>query len=300
MRVLVTGASGLVGQAVVQALVARGDEVVALSREPGRHAWPAGVQPLQWDARSPLPDVEADAVVNLAGERVIGRRWTASQMGRMRDSRIGVTRRVVEWIASQPGPPPLVSASAAGYYGFRAEGPCLEPRPAGEGFLAELAKEWEAEASQAPGRRVVLRFGPVLSPAGGYLGTILPFARLHLAGPIAGGQQPMPWVHVDDAVAAVLWALDQPVAGTFNVVSPGAAGRTQREFARALAKACGKRLQLAVPPAAIRLRFGQGAGPALAGGQDLRSTAIERAGFSFRHRELGPALSDLLGSRPAA
>lgn len=193
MRVLVTGASGLVGRDLVAALAARGDSVVALSRDPPRHGWPAGVEAVRWDGRSPIPArLRADAAVNLAGERVIGRRWTAGQRERMRGSRIVVTRRLVGWANASSDPPAVVSASAAGYYGFSAAGPCPEPRPAGAGFLADLAREWEVEARATRGRLVVLRLGHVLSPRGGYLGTLLPFARLRLAGPIAGGRQPMP------------------------------------------------------------------------------------------------------------
>lgn len=296
MHVLVTGASGLVGRAVVRALLARGDTVVALSRDPDAHAWPSGVHAVRWDARSPLPRAleRMGAVLNLAGESVVGTRWTKAVQARLRDSRTGVTRHLVEWIAAQPRPPPLVSASAAGYYGHDAEGPCPESRPAGSGPLAQLALDWEAQARRTPGPLVVLRLGHVLSPEGGYLGNLLPFARRHLAGRIAGGRQPMAWVHLEDAAAAFLWALDHPGAGTFNVVSPGAAWGTQREFAAELARTLGKRGQVPVPLALIRLRFGAGAGPALAGGQDLRSDALLACGFRFRHAGLREALADLL------
>lgn len=301
MHVLVAGASGLVARSVVRALVDRGDRVTALSRDPAAHrdAWPAAVHAIAWDARSPLPDLPAsappvDAVVNLAGEPVVGTRWTKGVRQRLRDSRIGVTRHLVAWIARQPRPPALVSTSAAGYYGHDADGPCHERRPPGDGFLASLARDWEAEAHATPGPLVVLRLGHVLSPEGGYLGNLLPFIRLHVAGRIAGGRQPMPWVHVDDAAAAYLWALDHPGAGTFNVVSPRAAGGTQQAFAAELAHACGKRGQFPVPLVLIRLRFGAGAGPALAGGQDLRSDALQAKGFRFRHVDLRAALRDLL------
>lgn len=292
MRVLVTGASGMVGRSVVDALVRRGDRVVALSRHPEAHAWPVGAEAVAWDARSPLPGIAADAVLNLAGESVVSGRWTRARRQRLRDSRLVVTRRVVEWVNAQPRPPPLVSTSAAGYYGSRT-GPCREDTPPGEGFLAELARDWEVEASRAKGRLVVLRVGHVLSPEGGYLGTILPYARLGLAGRVGGGRQPMAWVHLADVAAAFVWALDTP--GTFNVVSPGAAGRRQGDFARALARAVRRPLQVPVPIWMVKARYGAGAGPALGGGQDLRSDAIQAAGFRFRHPDLGEALSGLLG-----
>jgi uncharacterized protein (TIGR01777 family) len=293
VRVLVTGASGMVGRSVVSALVGRGDRVVALSRDPEAHPWPAGVEPVAWDARSPLPDVEADAVVNLAGQSVVGGRWTRPFVQQMRDSRVTVTRHVVEWVNAQPRPPALVSASAAGYYGS-AVGPCREETPPGTGVLAELARDWEAEASRAKGRLVVLRIGHVLSPEGGYLGTILPYARLGLAGPVGGGRQPMAWVHLDDVAAAFVWGLDHPVAGTFNLASPGAAGGTQRDFAKALARAVHRPLQVPVPLWMVQLRYGAGAGPALGSGRDLHVDAIQAAGFRFRHTGLGESLRDLL------
>lgn len=293
MRVLVTGASGLVGRSVVSALAARGDEAVALSRDPKAHRWPEEVEAVAWDARSPLPDVSADSVVNLAGQSVVGGRWTRRYRRAMRDSRLVVTRRLAEWVNARPKPPALVSTGAAGYYGA-AVGPCLEEAPPGNGFLAELARDWETEARKANGRVVILRLGHVLSPEGGYLGNLLPYARLGLAGPVGGGRQAMPWVHVEDVAAAFLWALDHPVSGVFNVASPGAAGGTQREFAKALARAVHRPLQVPVPLWMVKLRYGAGAGPALGSGQDLRSDAIQAAGFRFRHADLDAALKGLL------
>jgi uncharacterized protein len=296
MRVLVTGASGLIGSAVVAALAGRGDHVVALSRDPAKHRWPAGVEALAWDARSALPAVAADAAVNLAGEPVVGRRWTPAQRQRLRDSRLVATRRVVEWANGQRRPPALVSASASGYYGAKPEGPCRETRPPGEDFLARLVRDWEAEAAAAKGRLVVVRLGHVLSTRGGYLGQLLPFARRHLAGPIGDGRQAMAWVHIADVVGAVLWALDHDVSGPFNLVSPGAAGGDQRAFAGELGRVLGKPWQAPVPVLALHVRFGSGAGPIVAGGQDLRSDGLVAQGFAFRHRQLGPALQDLLSS----
>jgi len=297
VRVLVTGASGMVGRAVVHALLGRGDQVVALSRDPGRHPWPAGARPVAWDAASPLPAAigAVDAVVNLAGQSVVGGRWTVAYRSAMRDSRIGVTRRLVEWGRTLPMAPPLVSASAAGYYGDHPAGPLAESAPAGSGPLAELARDWEAEARRWPGRLVVFRLGHVLSTEGGYLGTLLPYARRHLAGRVGSGRQPMAWVHLADVANAFLWAIERRDGGTFNVASPGAAGCTQAEFARAVAQAVGKPLQVPVPVALLKLRYGRGAGPALGGGQDLRSDALVAADFQFQWTDLESALADLLG-----
>lgn len=297
MRVLVTGASGLVGDHLLPLLARAGHTVVALSRAPPRHLWPKGTVAVAWDAQGPLPPVEADAAVNLVGERVVGRRWDAAQMQRLRATRLGPTRRLAEWAARDGRPKVLVSASAAGYYGVRPEGPCPESRGPGGDFLARLCTDWEAEAGAFPGRAEVLRFGHVLSPLGGYLGQLLPLARLGLAGPLAGGRQPMPWVHADDVARAILWALEtEGAAGPHNVASPGAAGQTQREFAHALGRAL-HRPQLPVPGLALRLRYGAAVGPVLLGGQDLRPERLLAAGFGFEHTDLDATLRALLASQ---
>jgi uncharacterized protein (TIGR01777 family) len=294
MRVLVTGASGLVGDHLLPRLVRSGHTVVSLSRAPARHLWPKGAVVVPWDALGPLPRVEADAAVNLVGERVIGKRWNARQRRILRDSRILPTQRLAEW-AHDCGAKTLVSASAAGYYGALPEGPCPESRGPGDDFLARLCVDWEAAASAFPGRVAVLRFGHVLSRLGGYLRELLPFARLGLAGHIAGGRQPMPWVHADDVAAAIQWALEGDARGPHNVVSPGAAGRTQGEFAKALGKAL-HRPELPVPGFALKLRYGAGAGPALLGGQDLRPERLAAQGFPFQHTDLDDTLRSLLAA----
>jgi uncharacterized protein (TIGR01777 family) len=298
MRILVTGASGLVGDHLLPLLAQRGHTVVALSRDPLLHLWPKGVVPLRWDAKGPIPPVEADAAVNLAGERVIGRRWDGRQRRRLRDTRIVPTQRLAEWAQRQRSEPALVSASAAGYYGVRPKGPCPETRGPGDDFLARLCVDWEAAAQAFPGRVAVLRFAHVLSRLGGYLEEILPLARLGLAGPIAGGRQPMPWAHADDVARAILWALEGEAKGAHNVASPGAAGHTQKEFAKALGRAV-RMPQLPVPSFALRLRYGSGAGPVLLGGQDLRAERLQAGGFEFQHTYLEATLKALVHSKPA-
>ncbi|MEA3203172.1 MAG: uncharacterized protein QOI63_847 [Thermoplasmata archaeon] len=295
VRVLVTGASGLVGDHLLPRLVQAGHTVVALSRAPARHLWPTGVVVVPWDAQGAIPPVAADAAVNLAGERVIGKRWDDRQRQRLRASRIVPTQRLAEWAASA-GATTLVSASAAGYYGVWPTGPCPESREAGDDFLAQLCVDWEAAANAFPGRVAVVRFGHVLSRLGGYLKEILPFADVGLAGPIAGGRQPMPWVHAEDVASAILWALEGDARGPHNVVSPGAAGHTQKEFAKALGKAV-RRPQLPVPGFALKLRYGSAAGPVLLGGQDMRAERLLEAGFQFQHADLDATLQELVRQR---
>lgn len=296
MRVLVTGASGLVGDHLLPRLVAEGHTVVALSRNPPRHLWPKGVVTVAWDARGPIPPIEADAAVNLVGERVIGLRWDARQMQRLRDTRIGPTQRLVEWAEAQRNEVALVSASAAGYYGTWPEGPCPETRGPGDDFLAKLCVDWEAAASQFPGRVAVFRFAHVLSRLGGYVKELLPFARLGLAGPLAGGRQPMAWVHADDVARAILWALEGDAEGAHNIASPGAAGNTQREFAKAVGRAM-HRPQLPVPGFVLKLRYGKGVEPVLLGGQDLRAERLQAAGFTFQHTDLDATLKEIVRTK---
>jgi hypothetical protein len=299
MRILVTGASGLIGGAILGDLLYDKHIVIATSRNPSQHKFPVGVLPLAWNGVDALQvPGGCDAIVNLGGARVIGDRWTPQRMEDIRQSRIAMTQGLAQYVAQRPEgqrPRVLVSASAAGYYGVRPEGPCPEDRPPGDDFLATLCRDWEMEAQKAPCRVVALRFGHVLSRRGGYLGQLLPFARLCAAGPIGGGRQPMPWVHIHDVAAAIQWAIGNPAArGAYNVASPGAAGMDQRTFCRTVGKALHRPLQMPVPRLALRLRFGRGVGPVLLGGQDLRPVRLLDEGFAFRHAQLSPALAELL------
>jgi uncharacterized protein len=213
VRVLVAGASGFIGRAAVDRLLADGHGVIALSRDPPRHRWPSGVVPVRWDARS-LPPVDGpvDAVVHLAGESV-GQRWTAKVQERLRESRVGVAERLVEWIAARgPGerPSAYVAASAVGYYGLAPGGPRAEEAPPGDDALARLCRDWEEAGRRAEAlgvRTAFLRFGVVLHPGGGALRRLLLPFRMGLGGPIGAGTQPFAWVHRDDAAAAVAWAV---------------------------------------------------------------------------------------------
>lgn len=290
MRILVTGATGLVGSALLEAL-ASSHECLITSRREGTHPH---AKVVVWDTRSPLPKLpKVDAVVNLAGERIIGKRWTRKQKAEIARSRIETTGHLVDWIETQTKPPVLVSASAVGYYGAWPKGACHESRPPGTDFAAKLCHDWEATANQAAGRRVIFRFGHIMGN-GGYLGPLVPLAKWHLAGPLGGGKQPMPWVHVDDVVGAIRWAIEGKVSGTFNLASPGAAGCTQKDFAKALGRALGKPFQLPVPGFAIGLRFGFDVATVVLGGQELDVSAIQQAGYAFKHHDLDETLTGLV------
>jgi uncharacterized protein (TIGR01777 family) len=301
MRVLVTGASGFLGSAVCDALLARGDETVGLTRDPQRarqgnptvtwHAWnPAAERP----PASALEGV--DGVVNLVGEP-IDQRWTEAAKQRIRDSRGRSTKNLVDAIsATEPRPKMLVSQSAVGYYGDRGEAVVDESTGPGSTFDAEVCVAWETAAREAEKvgvRVVVVRSGLVLVPEHGLLKQLLLPFKLGVGGPLAGGGQYMPWIHVDDEVRLLLWALDTDGAsGTYNATAPNPV--TNREFSKALGRVLGRPAVIPLPKLALKARFGGELGEVAAGGQRTIPRRALDAGFEFRHPELEPALSDLL------
>jgi uncharacterized protein (TIGR01777 family) len=303
-RIAVTGATGTIGIAVVDALRARGDEVVALSRDAdrGRTVLADGVQVHGWSepTRTPPPPVAlagADAVVHLLGEPV-AQRWTEDAKQAIRDSRELATRMLVAGLqalgdAERPGT--LVSQSATGFYGPRGEQPVDEQTHPGSDFLADVVVAWEREAQRAaPPMRVVLtRTGVVLSPSGGALGKMLPFFRLGLGGPVAGGQQYIPWVHLDDVVGALLFCVDNREAnGPVNLTAPFLV--TNAELSHALGRALGRPAILPVPALALRLLYGE-MSQMVTTGQRAVPKQLEELGYRFRYQNIDAALADVLG-----
>lgn len=296
MRVLVVGGTGTIGKALLPRLVGEGHEVVATSRDPDRRAWPAGVTPIAWRPPDPVPAAigKVDAVVNLAGEGIMDRRWTEKRKRQLVDSRLHLTGQLVDWAGRQPGRPALVNANAVGYYGILPSGPCPESRGPGDDFLARLCVDWQAAAERHKGRVAVLRFGHVLSAEGGYLGKMLPLLKVGLAGKLGNGRQPMPWVHVDDVAGVIAWAVATPKArGAYNVTAPESID--QAAFTQAALAAVGKRWAPPVPALAMRVRFGEAAAPIL-GGQDAPPARLVAEGFRFRHTAIGPAVRHLLAA----
>jgi hypothetical protein len=302
MRVLVTGASGFIGSRLCDALLARGDEVVGLSRDPDRarqtnptvrwHAWrPTSERP-------PTAAIEGvDGVVNLIGEP-IDQRWTDDAKRRIRESRERAAKNLVDALSAvDPRPGVLVSQSAVGYYGDRGDALVDESTPAGEFFDAQVCVAWEAAAREAEqlGMRVaVARTGLVLEPDNGLLKQLLLPFKLGLGGPIASGGQYMPWIHIADELRVLQWALDtQTASGSYNSTSPNPV--TNREFSQALARVLGRPAFVTVPKAALRLRFGEELTESLTGGQRAMPRRALDAGFEFSHPELEPALRGLLG-----
>jgi uncharacterized protein (TIGR01777 family) len=301
-----TGATGLIGSALVSALGARGAAITVLSRDPDHarerlraSAAHAPVEALRWDAaREPAPSralAGADAVVNLAGEPV-AQRWTASAKRAIRDSRVAGTRNLVAGIrACEPRPRTLVSASAVGYYGPHGEEPLDEDAPPGADFLAQVCVAWETEAAEAGalGARVAcLRTGVVLARRGGALARMLTPFRLGLGGPVAGGRQYMSWIHIDDHVAVLLAALeDERFSGPINATAPEPV--SNGEFTKALARVVRRPAVMPVPGLALRAMYGEMSQVITTGVRALPAKALV-LGFDFRHPRLREALEAAL------
>ncbi|MBM3471061.1 MAG: TIGR01777 family protein [Armatimonadetes bacterium] len=301
-RVVVAGASGPIGRALVRTLLEQGAAVCRLVRRPQ-----AGPGEVTWDPEAGTLDPRAfdgaDAVVNLAGRSIASLRWTAAVRREILDSRVRSTRLLVDAIRNASvAPPVLVSASATGYYGDRDDEVLDESSSPGHGFLADIAQAWEAEARRATraGTRVVCaRFGIVLSRDGGLLRAMRPLFRAWLGGPLGGGRQWWSWIHVDDAAAALSAAMRiASLEGPVNVVSPSPV--TNREFARALGAALGRPAALRVPAFALRLSFGQVADEMMLASQRAVPAKLQAHGFRFRWPGLEPALCDLLSGPPGA
>jgi uncharacterized protein (TIGR01777 family) len=298
MRVSVVGATGLIGRHACEALVARGDEVVAVSRRGDSGI--AGVEDVRWDpADGPPPPAAldgADAVVNLAGAPLAGRRWSTARKRDIRESRVLTTRALVDALAGEGRPRVLVNASGIDYYGPRGEETVDETDGPGSGFLAETCVAWEREAARAAdhGVRVVMvRSAVVLSDEGGALPTMARPVRLFAGGPIGGGRQWLPWIHLDDEVGLILLALErQDLAGPLNATSPEPS--RQGEFVKALGHALGRPALVPTPAVALRLALGEMATLVLDGQRAVPRAALA-AGYRFRHPDLGGALRAIYG-----
>ncbi len=302
MKIVIAGGSGFIGEPLVKRLVARGDDVAVLTRDPSRVR--AG-RPLQWDARTQGAWSEAvaaaDAVVNLAGESIADGRWTEARKRRLIDSRLNATRAIVEALRRAPSPTrALVNASAVGFYGDRQDEELDESASRGGGFLAQLVERWEAAAHEAePHARVaILRFGVVLATGGGALQKMLLPFKLGAGGPIGSGAQWMSWIERDDAVRMVEWAIDHDsVRGVYNATAPQPV--RNRDFARALGRAVSRPAFMPAPGFALKLAFGQMAEEALLAGQKVLPRRAEREGFRFELPTIDAALAHALGKHSA-
>ena len=297
MRVLVSGGTGFIGSALMARLRSRKDQGRVITRDLA-HATSVLGQEIDWVAPDADPKAMfaggVDAVVNLAGESIFGRRWTAAQKARIRDSRVAGTRRLVAAMGALPAearPKVFVSGSAIGYYGPRGDQELQEDAPAGQDFLAEVCREWEKAAleAEALGIRVVLvRTGIVLGKNGGALAQMLTPFRLGIGGPIGAGKQWMSWIHLDDHVSLMLHAIATPaLAGPVNATAPRPV--TSRGFAKTLGKVLRRPAFLPTPRLALKLLFGESA-DILATGQRVLPARALASGFAFAFPDLEPAL----------
>ncbi len=298
MRIAITGASGFVGGALAASLHTQGHTPVPLLR--ATHAPPGSST---WDPRTGALDERSlgtvDAVVHLAGENVAGGRWSNARKQRIRDSRGPATTALCQGLLRLTSPPKvLVCASATGIYGDRGDELLDESSAPGTGFLADVAKDWEAATApaQRAGIRVVnLRIGMVLDPSGGALGKMLLPFRLGLGGRLGSGRQWVSWITRDDLVRAISFALETPsLQGPALAVSPNPV--TNREFTTALGAALHRPTWFPAPAAALRLLLGEMADALLLSSQRCQGKALAAAGFSFAQPEVGKALAQLLGA----
>ena len=301
MRVFITGGTGLVGRAVSKMLLDRGDEVLCVTRDPARarKVLPAGAEILGGDPTLPGDWQDRLAtctgVINLAGSPIADGWWTRGRKHRIKRSRLATTENIVAALATCVSPAVLASASAVGYYGNRGEVALGESSEPGSGFLAKLALEWEHTALKAERDQVriaVVRIGVVLSTEGGALAKMLPAFRLGLGGPLAGGRQYFPWVHIRDLARLFLFVLDQEeIRGPVNAVVPDPP--RQMEFAAALGRAVGKPAFMPVPRFVLGCMMGEMA-DVLLDSQRVVPNALKAAGFKFEFGELDKALDDLV------
>ncbi|MDP2323331.1 MAG: TIGR01777 family oxidoreductase [Gammaproteobacteria bacterium] len=302
MNVLVSGATGLVGQALCTALDETGHAVSSLLRRTSTSHPDA----ILWNPEAGTFDADNldrfDAIVHLAGEPIAAGRWNEKRKARILESRVAGTRLIAEQIARAGGKPPvLISASALGFYGDRGDDVVTEAEPAGEGFLAEVCQAWEdatVPASEAGARVVNLRIGMVLAAHGGALAKMLPPFRLGLGGPLGDGRMWMSWIHLNDLVRAILYLLDTPdIHGPVNAFAPNPL--TNKEFTRTLGRVLKRPACIPVPAPVLRLALGEMADALLL--SSLRGTPgrLLQADFRFEHPDLEAALADLLVRAPA-
>lgn len=302
MKVLITGGTGFIGTQVTKKLIKLGHEIVLLTRskpKPDNELLHSGVSFIQYeykkDSKIPLELMQGvDAVINMAGEPIFTGRWNNEKMNRIRESRINITRQLVDSISRMKGKKPgtLVSASAVGYYGPRDETEMMEDSPSGNDFLAKVSKQWEAEALKAVDlgvRVVVLRTGIVLEKGGGALAKmVLPF-KFFIGGPIGSGNQYFSWIHMDDMVKLYISSLtDKRLSGPINATAPNPV--TMKELSRAIGKVIKRPSWFPVPVFLAKIVIG-GSAQVVATGQRVVPKKLLSLDFTFDYKKVEEALS---------
>ncbi|MFZ6813651.1 TIGR01777 family oxidoreductase [Undibacterium sp. Rencai35W] len=297
MRILITGGTGLIGRGLCRALLAKGHEITVLSRRPAKVGVICGPGVRAMAALSEwTPEVQFDAVVNLAGEPIVDARWTAKRQQILLDSRVALTRDLVARMAAATSKPGVfLSGSAIGWYGDTGDRLNDENGVAGLDFGARLCAQWEQQAVKANDlgiRTVILRTGLVFDATGGMLHKMLLPFKLGLGTRLGEGQQWMSWIHIDDYVAAFLFALEQTtLTGVVNMTAPGAV--RNEEFTQTLAGVLHRPACIVAPAGLLKMAMGERA-VLLLGGQRVIPQALNKAGFVFRYPVLKPALKNLL------
>ncbi|HME49075.1 TIGR01777 family oxidoreductase [Mycobacterium sp.] len=288
--IAIAGSSGLIGSALMSALRASDNRVLRIVRRA-----PSNADEVHWNPETGEFDPNTlrgvDAVVNLCGANIAGKRWSGAFKQVLRDSRLTPTEVLSSAIA-EAGVPVLVNASAVGFYGNARSRVVDETASAGTGFLAQLCQDWEAAtlpAQQAGARVVLARTGLVLSPSGGLLSRLRPLFSLGLGARIGNGRQYMPWISLEDEVRALLFAISHELSGPVNLTGP--APVTNAEFTTSLGRAVNRPTPVFVPGIAVRVLLGEFAEEGLLGGQRAIPAALERTGFQFHHNTIGEALS---------
>jgi uncharacterized protein (TIGR01777 family) len=295
LRILVSGATGLVGSALRNLLMTQGHTVFRLVRRAPR----AHDEVVLSDLAEAAP---LDAVVHLAGENVAGGRWTPERRSRILNSREKGTQELVAALGRLAQPPRVfVGASAIGFYGSRGETSLAETDGPGTGFLSEVCQAWERETMavrEFDTRAVCLRIGVVLSPAGGALAKLIPIFQVGGGGPVGDGRMWMSWISIDDVLASIVHALmEDRLSGPVNAVAPEPVRNA--EFAQELGQSLGRPALLPVPAFALRALYGRMADETLLASTRVRPDRLLETGFTFRHSQIRPALSFVLGSNRA-
>lgn len=299
MKIIVAGSSGFVGTALINSLRAEGHEIGRLVRSSSASV-ADGSKLIRWEPPTGSIDLAAiegpDAVVNLAGTSIAGARWTRERKRILRESRVDATRHLVAGLTQLKNKPPvIVSASAIGYYAERGDEILTESSSAGNDFLAQLCRDWEAESAKAERegiRPVMLRFGIVLAAHGGALAKMLPPFRMGVGGRLGDGRQWMSWIALEDVVALIRYAIEnQSLRGPVNAVAPNPV--TNAEFTSVLASVLHRPALFPVPRFALRVMLGEMA-DALLASQRVMPAALDAASFQFRRPELKPALKAIL------
>lgn len=298
MRIIIAGASGLLGTAISRSLKSAGHDVGALVRRP-----PGAPSEFQWDPAAGTIDDRAlkgaDAVINLSGAGIGDRPWTRSRINELRNSRLGATRTLTAAMARMDTPPAVfLSQSGSNYYGDAGMTVLRENAPGGTGVLAGICADWEAAAHEAPaGVRVVTpRTGVVLSRSGGALGRLMPLLRLGIGGPLGNGRQCWPWITLPDVAGAFEFLLSNPISGPVNVCAPEIAD--VNSLIAQLAKALHRPAVFRVPAPVLRLVMGKLADELLLSSQRMEPAVLSEAGFEWKHPSLAEAAAWAAGAGP--